>query len=835
MSAQGPWRAVLDTKTNKVYYYNKATKETKWKLPDDELPNVIPLSPEQQAIYEKANGKQSGNESGSDDDGGHNPADTDEDDAKPAEDDHDSEHEKRDVKELIIPEDSNKMTVSPRAVAPLAASASPPAPLQRSGSVVSNFSNPVVGEDKVIMQAKKKARGRAMLDGDDEDAVNAAPLPSEEMRSNIDSRLEEDEADLGDPLDWKKEIDRRNGRVYYWNKKNLQTSYRRPKGWLDEVANKSGPQRQEEEKEEKQEVEISKAPMNPNERRMMMARAASVSRLKGHKSSGSGDMTPKSLKSSPSADVDDKDDKDDIEDSRDKSGDDDDEPELEMRPDGIKFELTHHRKGLINRIFHLGKSNDRQTLLSFKKSVIKKSLLKENRSKDAVCIQCFKNILAYMGDRKSVKAEIFHAKKLISTALAHGQSLKDELYLQVCKQVTGHPRLAHCAKGWELMVLFLGCFPPSNVMRSYIEAMIAQALKDTDTDDSLKGLMNTVLERLPKIIDLGPRVEAPSEFELKRDQDGTPYSLKVYTLDGAVKTLEADCFTLARDANRMMVQQLSIGYPQIFAIFEVNRHGDERVLDEKIRVLDVIGSWERIIKENNIKHPEPFKLLFKIDLVLKSTNPRVCEDDETLRMLYVQSFHDIVHEKYPIDPKIAPSMVSLHLITAYGQYEQSVHTLEWLEEKCADMFPPAVLNYYSKKKAEAIKQAAQKVLAKYSKLEGVTSGEARLSYLDYAQDWPLYGAFTAQAEQDHNKDLPPMIRIAVNCDGVSLVHPKTKDVIENFGWNEIVTWGSSSSRFTIQVGDLISQRKLFFKTNQGNELARLVQGYVSEYAALKNG
>eukprot|EP00475_Leptophrys_vorax_P026043 TRINITY_DN3649_c1_g1_i1.p1 TRINITY_DN3649_c1_g1~~TRINITY_DN3649_c1_g1_i1.p1 ORF type:complete len:829 (+),score=234.58 TRINITY_DN3649_c1_g1_i1:352-2487(+) len=706
---------------------------------------------------------------------------------------------------------------------------------------------PIDESKSVAMQPKRKAKGRQMLDDDDEEAANAPPLPSEEMRKNIDSRLEEEEIDLGDPLDWKKEVDKRNGRVYFWNKRSLQTSYQRPKGWLEEVGGKSGPMRQEDSKEEKSEdVEISKAPMNPNERRMLMARQASM-RRNDNKALISpepspvremvkreGSVGPNHLRNPSGAD-------DEKQDDAANAGDDDagsedgDEPEIEMRPDGIKFELTHHRKGFLNRVFHLGKSNNRETLLSFKKSIIKKSLLKENRSKDALAIQCFKNIMSYMGDRKSLKQEVFHAKKLITNSLASGQSMRDEIFLQICKQVTNHPKLANCAKGWELMVLLLGCVPPSTVMRSYIEATCNQLLKENDTDESIKVLMRTVLERLPKIVDLGPRAEAPSENEIKRDQDGTPYPLKVYTLDGAVKTMDADCFTQARDVTRMMVQKLSLGYSQIFGLFEFNRHGDERILDEKMRILDVIGQWERVIKENNIKHPEPFRLVFKIDLVLKTTNPKVAEDDETLKMLYVQSFHDIVHEKYPVDPKVAPSMVALHLITTFGQYEQTVHTLEWIEEKCADMFPPSVLNYYSKKKDEAVKQAAQKVLAKYSKLEGVTSGEARLSYLDYAQDWPLYGAYTAQAEQDHNKDLPPLIRIAVMCDGVSLVHPKTKDVIESYEWNEILTWGASSTRFTLQVGDLIAQRKLFFRTNKGAEIARLIQGYVNEYAALRNG
>jgi hypothetical protein len=73
----------------------------------------------------------------------------------------------------------------------------------------------------------------------------------------------------------------------------------------------------------------------------------------------------------------------------------DEEEEVEMTPTGIKFQFARHRKGLINRIFHLGKANDEQTMLSYKKTIIKKSLLKENRKNDALAIQSFKNIMSY--------------------------------------------------------------------------------------------------------------------------------------------------------------------------------------------------------------------------------------------------------------------------------------------------------------------------------------------------------------------------------------------------------------------------------------------------------
>jgi hypothetical protein len=46
-----------------------------------------------------------------------------------------------------------------------------------------------------------------------------------------------------------------------------------------------------------------------------------------------------------------------------------------------------------------------------------------------------------MGDRKSHKEEGGHARKIVANALAAPESLKDEILLQICKQVTNHPIL----------------------------------------------------------------------------------------------------------------------------------------------------------------------------------------------------------------------------------------------------------------------------------------------------------------------------------------------------------------------------------------------------------
>mgnify|MGYP001099448405 CR=1 FL=1 len=56
--------------------------------------------------------------------------------------------------------------------------------------------------------------------------------------------------------------------------------------------------------------------------------------------------------------------------------------------------FAKHRHGLFNRIFRIGDGFDESKLLSFKKSLIKKALLKMNRDLDAEAVQAFKSAIA---------------------------------------------------------------------------------------------------------------------------------------------------------------------------------------------------------------------------------------------------------------------------------------------------------------------------------------------------------------------------------------------------------------------------------------------------------
>ena len=69
--------------------------------------------------------------------------------------------------------------------------------------------------------------------------------------------------------------------------------------------------------------------------------------------------------------------------------------------------------------------------------------------------------------------------------------------------------------------------------------------------------------------------------------------------------------------------------------------------------------------------------------------------------------------------------------------------------------------------------------------------------------------------------------VAITHRAVLVVDPETKDFLEEFPYSKVVTWGCSEKTFVVVTGDLIHQRKVYFKTTQGKEMGVQIKAYVN--------
>lgn len=120
--------------------------------------------------------------------------------------------------------------------------------------------------------------------------------------------------------------------------------------------------------------------------------------------------------------------------------------------------LNLHSKGIFRK-----KSSIRD-MLSWTPDTISRPMLALSRDKAGkkMATEMFKLVQIYMGDRKARDGMSLNsvALDIITTALAQPQ-LRDELYVQLCRQTTENHMRESLIRGWELFAVCLSFVPPS--------------------------------------------------------------------------------------------------------------------------------------------------------------------------------------------------------------------------------------------------------------------------------------------------------------------------------------------------------------------------------------
>uniref|UniRef100_A0A8C9P7C7 Myosin XVB n=1 Tax=Spermophilus dauricus TaxID=99837 RepID=A0A8C9P7C7_SPEDA len=205
-------------------------------------------------------------------------------------------------------------------------------------------------------------------------------------------------------------------------------------------------------------------------------------------------------------------------------------------------------------------------------SPIQESLIRlsdEDMSKQAVA--GFQALMQFMGDKSKPRGKeemdlLYDLLKLCSK-----EDLRDEMYCQVIKQVTGHPQPEHCARGWSFLSLLSGFFPPSTTLMPYV----TKFLQDSGPSQELA---RTSQEHLQRTVKYGGRQQLPPMAEMKAFLKGHAVRLLVVHLPGGVNyRTNGHMFTVAGEVLEELCGQMGIRDPQEveeFALFLIKGEGE---------------------------------------------------------------------------------------------------------------------------------------------------------------------------------------------------------------------------------------------------------------------
>ncbi|KAJ3256257.1 hypothetical protein HK103_005620 [Boothiomyces macroporosus] len=168
-----------------------------------------------------------------------------------------------------------------------------------------------------------------------------------------------------------------------------------------------------------------------------------------------------------------------------------------------------HRKGLFRRKVPV------QKMLVYQKDTINGPLLQlaPTLNKDAVkCFKLLQKILQAKGELIDSFSEI---QALLEKGIRTG-SLRDEIFVQMCKQLSQNPKPEQVKRGWQMMNVLTSTFPPSKNLENYLK----QFIEDNFNLDSEGGFLDTVIRSaaasLARTCKTGPRGRTMTHAELEQ-------------------------------------------------------------------------------------------------------------------------------------------------------------------------------------------------------------------------------------------------------------------------------------------------------------------------------
>uniref|UniRef100_A0A8C3K6U2 Myosin VIIA n=1 Tax=Calidris pygmaea TaxID=425635 RepID=A0A8C3K6U2_9CHAR len=467
-------------------------------------------------------------------------------------------------------------------------------------------------------------------------------------------------------------------------------------------------------------------------------------------------------------------------------------------------------KHTLSRVM-ITKSRGKDKLWCYTREPIKQPLLKKILGSEELSQEA----CMYMGDYPSKRTRsVNELTDQIFEGALKAEPLKDEIYCQTLKQLTDNHIKYSEEKGWELLWLCTGLFPPSNILLPHVQRFL-QSRKH-------HPLAADCIQRLQKALRNGSRKYPPHLVEVEAIQHKTTQIFhKVYFPDDTDEAFEVESSTKAKDFCQNISNRLLLKSSEGFSLFV-------KISDKVISVpegdffFDFVRHLTDWIKKarpakDGIVPSLTYQVFFMKKLWTNTTPGKDSMADSIFHYYqelpkYLRGYHKCTREE----------VLQLAALIYRVKFEDDKSYFPSIPKLLKELVPQDLVRQLSPDDWK------RSIVAYYNKHAGKTREEAKLAFLKIIFKWPTFGSAFFEVKQTTEPNYPEILLIAINKHGVSLIDPKTKDILITHPFTKISNWSSGNTYFHITIGNLVRGSKLLCETSLGYKMDDLLTSYISQ-------
>lgn len=478
----------------------------------------------------------------------------------------------------------------------------------------------------------------------------------------------------------------------------------------------------------------------------------------------------------------------------------------------------------------------------------------------------FKNLCKYMTG-ESLKNDT--ETRIIQSIIRHGIEkieLRDEIYVQLIRQLTNNPNHEYCLRLWVLLGLVSAAFSPS---KNFLKHLISYLRGKPRKDPSITCHAQFCLDNLqaPRLY---PRKYPPSPLEIQACKSLTNLKCKIHLLDGRCESLSVHPCDTALDTLTKLAHRIELQSIEGWALYEsytsgatkyphptYESKGDvERSVRSHYFMADLIATWQdagskktntiialklaqKLVEEGN------FKLTLKKRIF---RGPKIRNDPVEISLLYSQAVYNVVRkDSFLVDENLALSLAGLQAQILFGNAtemgKQDVHDKKNKTSKPTKTFNKIPIQMYDietficrrlrHQVSRTKKEWSVLISQSHRQYHGVNEVFCKMRYLSMViYHCPLYGTATFGVTYKGYQTLDQNLMLGVNAEGLVLIRSSDRALVNAYRYGDIcndtgIAVYSDENILQFNVKDRADNtiRCLSFETNENEEIAMLIVSY----------